>query len=68
MPLRPMTFFTFGISSEPCSSMFQMYFGSVISSCFSTFSYFLYQANTELFLVALAHAIDRFVTVSLTFN
>ena len=63
-----MTFFTFGISSDPCSSMFQMYLGSVISSCCSTFSYFLYQANTELFLVALAHAMDRFVTVSLTFN
>ena len=43
-------------------------FGSVISSCFSTFSYFLYQANTELFLVAFAHAMDKFVTVSLTFN
>ena len=68
MPLRPMTFFTFSISSEPCSSMFQMYLGSVISSCFSTFSYFLYQANTELFFVAFAHAIDKFVTVSLTFD
>ena len=45
--------------------MFQMYLGSVISSCSSTFSYFLYQANTELFLVALARAMDRFVTVQL---
>ena len=44
------------------------YLGSVMSSCFSTSSYFLYQSKAELFFVALAHAMDKFVTVSLTFN
>ena len=68
IPLRPMAFFTFGISSEPCSSMFQMYFGSVILSCSNTSSYFLYQSKTELFFVAFFLAIDKLVTVSFTFN
>ena len=57
-----MTFLTFGISSEPYSSMFQMYFGSVILSCFNTSSYFLYQSKTELFFVVFALAIDKLVT------
>ena len=68
IPFRPMTFFTFGISSDPCLSMFQIYFRSVISSWFSTSWYFLYYFKTKLFWVAFAHAIDKFVTVSFTFN
>ena len=48
--------------------MFHMYLGSVISNWSSTFWYFLYQVATESWLLALALAIERFVTPSLTFN
>ena len=67
IPFSPMTFFTFAMSSDPCSSMFHMYLGSVISNWSSTFWYFLYQVATESWLLALALAIERFVTPSLTF-